>query len=312
MPSEQPPTRVESGTSIEEAERLAGRKPGLPDTGQMSAEQIIENLRAVESMAGSLASQMETNLRMNRWREHLGDDPLDGFGGRGPAEYHYMATHEPEGPGLTRFGNRGFRPAPPRGEGDDLAARLEARADNADKMAAEVARNPSNYGESGPRHHARLLAAAYAFRKAAEMARASEQWVSGDDREWLLWITSYVLNRHEFTDSAATDARAALTRIATAIKQPASPTPTEQGEDRTRVEWHDGIEHGDELALRQLAADIGCGIPYGCQPSVGKWYAAALDRVLDRLLPLDPAPEQGEARVEGLTAEDTKGARNDA
>jgi len=334
----------------------AGRKPGLPDTGQMSAEQIIENLRGVESMAGSLASQMETNLRMNRWREHLGDDPLDGFGGRGPAEYHYMATHEPEGPGLTRFGNlqlpddpgsrkasrlqeiarktpaisfadRPTQPQPrgearcnecgklastcdcgmdsegrfdqPRGEADDLAARLEARADNADKMAAEVARNPSNYGESGPRHHARLLAAAYAFRKAAEMARASthpEQWVSGDDREWLLWITSYVLNRHEFTDSAATDARAALTRIATAIKQPASPTPTEQGEDRTRVEWHDGIEHGDELALRQLAADIGCGIPYGCQPSVGKWYAAALDRVLDRLLPLDPAPEQGEAR----------------
>ena len=139
------------------------------------------------------------------------------------------------------------------------------------------------------------------------MARASthpEQWVSGDDREWLLWITSYVLNRHEFTDSAATDARAALTRIATAIKQPASPTPTEQGEDRTRVEWHDGIEHGDELALRQLAADIGCGIPYGCQPSVGKWYAAALDRVLDRLLPLDPAPEQGEARVECPTKEE--------
>lgn len=134
----------------------AGRKPGLPDTGQMSAEQIIENLRAVESMAGSLASQMETNLRMNRWREHLGDDPLDGFGGRGPAEYHYMATHEPEGPGLTRFGNLqlpddpGSRKASrlqeiarktpaisfadrptqpqPRGERDDLAAQLKQEA----------------------------------------------------------------------------------------------------------------------------------------------------------------------------------------
>lgn len=82
----------------------AGRKPGLPDTGYLSAEQIIENLRAVESMAASLASDMETTLRMNRWREHLGDDRLDGFGGRGPAEYHYMAIHEPEGPGLSRFG----------------------------------------------------------------------------------------------------------------------------------------------------------------------------------------------------------------
>ena len=134
----------------------------------------------------------DVSRRMNRWREHLGDDPLDGFGGRGPAEYHYMATHEPEGPGLTRFGNlqlpddpgsRSFADRPtqpqPRGEGDDLAARLEARADNADKMAAEVARNPSNYGESGPRHHARLLAAAYAFRKAAEMARASTSRNSG-------------------------------------------------------------------------------------------------------------------------------------
>lgn len=68
------------------------------------------------------------------------------------------------------------------GERDDLAARLEARADNADKMAAEVARNPSNYGESGPRHHARLLAAAYAFRKAAEMARASTHPEQGEAR----------------------------------------------------------------------------------------------------------------------------------
>jgi hypothetical protein len=177
-----------------------------------------------------------------------------------------MATHEPEGPGLTRFGNLQLP--------DDPAARIDPRAD---EFVAEYRRGWADGYDARASTH-------------------PEQWVSGDDREWLLWITSYVLNRHEFTDSAATDARAALTRIATAIKQPASPTPTEQGEDRTRVEWHDGIEHGDELALRQLAADIGCGIPYGCQPSVGKWYAAALDRVLDRLLPLDPAPEQGEAR----------------
>lgn len=177
-------------------------------------------------------------------------------------------------------------PAPPRGEGDDLATRLDG--DRLQEWFTEIQASASLLPED-----LQIIE--------AMIARASthpEQWVSGDDREWLLWITSYVLNRHEFTDSAATDARAALTRIATAIKQPASPTPTEQGEDRTRVEWHDGIEHGDELALRQLAADIGCGIPYGCQPSVGKWYAAALDRVLDRLLPLDPAPEQGEARVE--------------
>lgn len=84
----------------------AGRQPGNPGfpDRMLFAEDIIDNLRAVESMASSLASDMETTLRMNRWREHLGDDPLNGFGGRGPAEYHYMATHEPEGPGLTRFG----------------------------------------------------------------------------------------------------------------------------------------------------------------------------------------------------------------
>lgn len=46
----------------------------------------------------------EVSRRMNRWREHLGDDRLNGFGGRGPAEYAFMAENEPEGPGLSRFG----------------------------------------------------------------------------------------------------------------------------------------------------------------------------------------------------------------
>ena len=111
------------------------------------------------------------------------------------------------------------------GEGGGLAARLEARADNADKMAAEVARNPSNYGESGPRHHARLLAAAYAFRKAAEMARASTHPEQSErvDLEWAFRLMRDCLQAGKEPED---DEQDRLDDIADAMIRPAQ---TEQG-----------------------------------------------------------------------------------
>ena len=239
----------------------AGRKPGLPDTGQMSAEQIIENLRAVE-----------TNLRMNRWREHLGDDPLDGFGGRGPAEYHYMATHEPEGPGLTRFGNLqlgeeapvdpalyrqcedsghppisrdqgcncGFRPAPPRGEGDDLAARTVQIIRNRAKIAREQGTTEAQI------IRARALdEAANEFADILPALRASthpEQSARVDPEQLRLVRNMAKIEASQsdpeqapaFTDKrrASHRRRADALNAVLAALEPASPTPTEQENDR--------------------------------------------------------------------------------